>query len=107
MRLPTRLLFCLGLVAICSGTLPRSANAQTPDTGLIGAGGDIGILFPAEAFEKTLTLDAFGEYYVTPRISIWTMLEWAKNGFENSKHDQNCQTTMTVHSIYNTLLVSH
>ena len=37
-------------------------------------GGDIGILFPDEAFENTVTLDAFGELFLTPRISARGML---------------------------------
>ncbi len=101
MRLPTRLLFCLGLIAICCGVIPRAANAQTPDTGLIGVGGDVGILFPAEAFEKTLTLDAFGDWYLTPRFSLRAMLAWAKPGFENRTEDKFRQTKLLFNGVYN------
>ena len=101
MRLSTRLLLCFGLITFAIAAVPRSAHAQVPDTGLIGFGGDIGILFPAEAFEKTLTLDAFGEYYVTPRISIRTMIAWAKPGFENRTEDKFRQTKLLFNGVYN------
>ena len=75
--------------------------AQTPDTGLIGVGGDIGVLFPDEAFENTLTLDAFGEYYVTPRISVRALLGWAKPGFENLTESKFRQTKLLFNGVYN------
>lgn len=77
------------------------AMAQTPDTGLIGVGGDIGVFFPDEAFETTLTLDAFGEYYVTPRISVRALLGWAKPGFENQTENNFRQTRLLFNGVYN------
>jgi len=97
MRRSYRLCSLIALFTVLS----HSAQAQTPDTGLIGAGGDIGVLFPAEAFEKTLTLDGFGEYYVTPRISIRGMIVWAKPGFENRTEDSFRQTKLLFNGVYN------
>jgi hypothetical protein len=93
-RLSTAVAF---LCALCAAPVA----AQTPDTGLIGAGGDIGVFFPDEAFENTLTLDAFGEYYVTPRISVRGLLGWAKPGFENQTEDNFRQTRLLFNGVYN------
>jgi hypothetical protein len=87
--------------ALLSALCAVPAAAQTPDTGLIGAGGDIGVFFPDEAFENTLTLDAFGEYYVTPRISVRGLLGWAKPGFENQTENNFRQTRLLFNGVYN------
>src|SRR5687768_15060780 len=75
--------------------------AQTPDTGLIGAGGDIGVFFADEALENALTLDVFGEYYVTPRISVRALLGWTKPGFENLAEAKFRQTKLLFNGVYN------
>src|SRR5215208_4100342 len=97
MRRTLRLVSLIALVSAVS----HSAQAQTPDTGLIGAGADIGVLFPAEAFEKTLTLDGFAEYYVTPRIGVRALFVWAKPGFENRTEDSFRQTKLLFNGVYN------
>jgi hypothetical protein len=102
MRFATRLFL---RVALCTFAGVHCAHAQTPDTGLIGAGGDIGVLFPASAFEKTLTLDAFGEYYVTPRVSVRALLAWANPGFDNRTEDKFRQTKLLFNGVYNWELV--
>jgi hypothetical protein len=91
--------FCITAVLHCLFLLP--AAAQTPDTGLIGVGADIGVLFPAEAFEKTFTFDAFGEYYVTPRVSVRGLFAWASPGFENRTEDHYRQVKLLVNGVYN------
>jgi opacity protein-like surface antigen len=98
MRLPTRL-FVAALFSVFLVASP--AAAQTPDTGLIGAGGDIGVFFPDEAFEKTLTLDGFAEWYLTPRIGVRAMLAWASPGFENRTEDKFRQTKLLFNGTYN------
>jgi hypothetical protein len=79
----------------------NSAEAQTPDTGLIGIGGDLGVRFPDEALENTFTIDGYGEYYVTPRISLRAMLAWSKPGFENRTEDKFRQTMLLFNGVYN------
>jgi hypothetical protein len=88
-------------VCVLFSFLAVPASAQTPDTGLIGAGGDIGVLFPAEAFEKTFTIDGFGEYYVTPRISVRGLLAWASPGAENRTEDHFRQVKLLFNGVYN------
>jgi outer membrane protein with beta-barrel domain len=74
-------------------------SAQTTK-GQMAAGGDVGIYFPDEAFEKTVTLDAFGEYYATPNISLRVLLGWASPGFENMTEDHFRQVRLLFNGIY-------
>jgi hypothetical protein len=98
MTLPTirTLALCLVLIA-----LARPAAAQTPDTGLIGAGADLGVLFPDEAFENTLAFDVFGEYYVTPRVSVRGMFGLASPGFDGRTEDHFRQVRLLFNGVYN------
>ena len=91
--------FCITAVLNSLFLLP--ASAQTPDTGLLGVGADFGVFFPDEVFEKTVTLDAFGEYYVTPRVSVRGLFAWASPGFENRTEDHFRQAKLLVSAIYN------
>jgi hypothetical protein len=75
--------------------------AQTPDTGLIGAGGDVGVRFPDERLENTFTIDGFAEYYITPRISARGMVAWTRPGFENQTEDKFRQTMLLFNGAYN------
>jgi hypothetical protein len=100
LRLRPIYLFCIATFLGCFLTT-TPASAQTPDTGLIGVGGDIGVFFPDEAFEKTLTLDGYGEYYVTPRISVRTLFGWAKPGFENQTENHFRQVKLLFNGVYN------
>ena len=92
-------LFCITAVLNCLFLLP--ASAQTPDTGLIGVGGDLGVFFPDEDFEKTFTLDGFGEYYLTPRVSVRGLFGWASPGFENRTEDHYRQFKLLFNGVYN------
>jgi hypothetical protein len=48
-----------------------------------------------------LTIDGFGEYYVTPRISVRGLLSWARPGFENRTEDKFRQTKLLFNGVYN------
>lgn len=98
MRLTTRLFLAAGLSLLL---FSAPAAAQTPDTGLIGVGVDLGVLFPDEALENTLTIDGYAEWYITPRISLRAMLAWAKPGFENRTEDNFRQTKLLFNGVYN------
>jgi hypothetical protein len=98
MRSTTRLIVPFLLSVLLWGV---PAGAQTPDTGLIAVGGDIGVFFPDEAFEKTLTLDATGEWYLTPRFGLRGMLAWAKPGVENLTENKFRQTKLLFNGTYN------
>ena len=94
-----RRLLCISAVLNCLFLLP--ASAQTPDTGLIGVGGDIGVFFPDEAFEKTFTWDGYGEFYWTPRISLRGMFSYASPGYENRTEDHFRQARLLFNGVYN------
>jgi len=77
------------------------APVVTPDKGVIAYGGDVGALFPDEQFENTLTFDAFGEYYVHPRISVRGMFAWANPGVANQTEDHFRQVKLLFGAAYN------
>lgn len=89
------------LATLVTLLLAAPASAQVPDTGMIAVGGDLGVLFPDDALEKTLTLDAYGEYFVTPRISVRGLLGWARPGFENRTEDRFREYKLLFNGIYN------
>jgi len=98
MRRSTHLV-CLAVLLI--GFLTTSAAAQTNvEPGAIAVGGDIGVFFPDEEFEKTLAIDAFGEYYATPALSIRAMFAWANPGFENFTEDHFRQVKLLFNGVY-------
>jgi hypothetical protein len=77
------------------------APVATPDKGVIAWGGDIGVLFPDEEFENALTFDAYGEYYVHPRISVRGMFVWANPGVANRTEDHYRQVKLLFGAAYN------
>jgi hypothetical protein len=86
----------LALFAVC---FAHPVFAQTTK-GQVAAGGDVGIFFPDEAFEKAVTLDAFGEYYVAPNVSLRVLLGWASPGFENMTEDHFRQVRVLFNGVY-------
>ena len=74
---------------------------STPDKGVIAYGADVGVLFPDEQFESTLTFDAFGEYYVHPRVSVRGMFAWANPGVSNQTEDHYRQVKLLFGAAYN------
>lgn len=96
----TRHLKLLCIAAVLGGNV-LSASAQTTERGTPAVGGDIGILFPDEAFENTVTLDAFGELFLTPRISARGMLAWASPGVTGQTEDHFRQFKLLFNGVYN------
>jgi hypothetical protein len=78
-----------------------TASAQTPDKGLYAASANVGVLFPDEALESTLTFDGTGEYYLSPRVSVRGLLGWANPGFENRTEDHFRQVKLLFNGVYN------
>ena len=74
---------------------------RTPDKGVIAWGGDVGALFPDDSFENALTFDAYGEYYVHPRISVRAMFAWANPGVANQTEDHYRQVKLLFGAAYN------
>ncbi|HEY7189291.1 MAG TPA: outer membrane beta-barrel protein [Vicinamibacterales bacterium] len=94
-----RLSHIIGLCTAFTIGIALPLSAQTTK-GQIAAGGDVGIFFPDEAFEKTVTLDAFAEYYATPNISVRGLLGWASPGFENMTEDHFRQVRLLFNGVY-------
>jgi hypothetical protein len=91
--------FCIAILLTL--LVGASARAQAPAAGMTAIGADLGVLFPDEALEKTLTLDAYGEYYVTPRISVRGLFGWARPGLENRTEDRFREYRLLFNGVYN------
>src|SRR5262245_21003682 len=89
------------VVFLFSSLVASRAAAQTPAAGLIAASGNIGILFPDNAFENTFVIEGTGEYYVTPRVSVRALLGYASPGFDNRTEDHFRQVRLLFNGIYN------
>ena len=88
------------LALLAGNVLP--ASAQTPDSGMLALGADLGAFFPDEAFENAFTIDAFGELYITPRISGRAMLAWTSPGGVNQRaEDHFRQYKLLFNGVYN------
>jgi outer membrane protein with beta-barrel domain len=90
-------LACLFSLVSLTFVQPISAQAMK---GSKAAGFDAGVFFPDEAFEKTLTIDAFGEYYLTPNISVRGLFGWASPGVENRTEDHFRQVHLLFNGLY-------
>lgn len=89
------------LVLGCSWAWPSLSSAQTPNTGMTAAGVDAGVMIPHGALESTPTLDGFGEYYLTPRVSIRGLLGYAAPGFQDHNQDYFRQVRLAFNAVYN------
>ena len=76
------------------------AAAQTPNTGMVAVGGDLGVLVPDDDFEKTVTVDGLVEYYVAPRFSLRGMLAWASPGVNGRTEDHYRQVKLLFNGVY-------
>jgi hypothetical protein len=87
------------LALLVGNVLP--ASAQTPDEGMLAAGIDIGAFFPDDAFESAVTVDGFGEWYFTPRLSGRFMLVWTDPGVSGRTEDHFRQFKLLFNGVYN------
>jgi hypothetical protein len=88
------------LLAVASPARAQTTR-PTPDRNVIGYGFDVGVLFPDEEFESTFAFDGFGEYYLTPRISVRSMLAWAHPGVDGRTEDHFRQVKLLFGANYN------
>jgi hypothetical protein len=92
-------------VCVLALAVPSPARAQTarptPDRHLIGYGVDLGVLFPDDSLENTLTLDGYGEFYLTPRVSARAMFAWASPGISGRTEDHFRQVKLLFGANYN------
>jgi outer membrane protein with beta-barrel domain len=87
------------LITLFSVTLAQPLSAQTTK-GSKAVGVDAGVFFPDEAFEKSVTIDAFGEYYLTPNVSVRGLFGWSSPGFENMTEDHFRQVRLLFNGVY-------
>lgn len=96
-----RHLLVVSLVTVVVLTYSPLASAQTPNTRVTAAGADFGVLWPDDALETAPTIDAFGEYYFSPRVSIRGLLGWASPGVKNRTEDHFRQVKLLFNGTYN------
>ena len=101
LRSAVSILFVSALALVVASPARAQAPRPTPDKNLVGYGFDAGVLFPDAAFENTLTLDAFGEFYLTPRVSVRGMLAWASPGVNGRTEDHLRQVKLLFGGNYN------
>jgi hypothetical protein len=94
-----RLTHLISVFTVVGVLLAAPLSAQTTQ-GQMAAGLDAGIFFPDEAFEKAVTIDAFGEYYATPHISVRGLFGWASPGFENFTENHFRQVRLLFNGVY-------
>lgn len=88
----------LGLLA-CA--MPGAAQQRVPFAGAIGWGGDVGFYVPAKEFEIGPVLSGFGEFYVTPRVSVRGVVSWTDPSFDRGTDDSLRQVSLMGNVLYN------
>jgi hypothetical protein len=91
------LLLCLAIATPIFAQTTR----RTPDKGVVGYGVEGGVLFPDEGLENTFTYGGFGEYYVTPRVSVRSTLAFAYPGVAGTEEDSFRQVKLLFSGVYN------
>jgi len=91
------LLLCFGIAS----PIFAQTRVRTPDKNVIGYGVDAGVLFPDAAFENTLAFDGFGEYYVSPRVSVRGLFGFANPGLAGRTEDHFRQVKLLFSGVYN------
>jgi hypothetical protein len=79
----------------------QSAEAQTPTEGMAAIAGSIGVMVPDEQLENTITIEGQGEYYLTPRVSFRSLLNWSSPGFAGRTEDNFRQFRWLFGAVYN------
>jgi hypothetical protein len=91
----------VAVVAAVAILYSSSTYAQTPNAKVIAAGADVGVIWPDDRLETAPTIDAFGEYYLRPRVSVRGMLAWASPGLKNRTEDHFRQVKLLFNGTYN------
>jgi opacity protein-like surface antigen len=90
------LLWCSLLLIVA---FPFRAAAQS--AGAFAIGGDVGAVWPADPFEKALTLQGTGEYYFTPAFGLRGLVGWTSPGVQNFTENHYRQVRLLLNATYN------
>lgn len=88
-------------LVLLAGVSSSNAQGRKPATGTFAAGADVGVFVPRDDLGTTVTVDAFGEYYVTPRVSIRGALGWADPELPDPHRVDLRQARLTFNVLYN------
>ena len=83
--------------------LPGGAAAQLrqPAMGAAAVGGDLGVLVPEEALHTGFSPQAYGEFYLMPRLSLRVLGGWSRNRFVDTQDRYLDQIRGSVNVVYN------
>ncbi|HXH25712.1 MAG TPA: outer membrane beta-barrel protein [Vicinamibacterales bacterium] len=87
--------------AVVLFSLSVPAYSQTPDTGMVAVGANVGAFLPDDQFEPAITIDGIAEYYLTPRIGVRGLLGWTSPGFDGRDDDHFRQVRLLFNVTYN------
>lgn len=88
------------LLVVALLALPDVAAAQAPEEGSRAAGVHVGVLFPDDRFERALAFEGFGQYYLTPNISVRGLLGWASPSPDGRTEDHFRQIKLLFSGAY-------
>lgn len=88
------------MVVWLAGT-PAEAQSRVPDSQTMAVGADAGMLWPGDHLEPAPVINAFWEYYLTPRAGIRTTAGWANPSFEREDSDSQRQIKLALDLLYN------
>jgi len=78
----------ISIFALALSCAPAIGYAQTPRTDSAAVGADVGVFLPkADGLKSGLVLDAFYEYYLSPRTSLRLGGDWMNPKFDNGEDD--------------------
>jgi hypothetical protein len=86
--------------ALC---VPAAAAAQTeqPRTGSAAVGADLGFFVADSVFHTGFAPAVYGEFYLSPRVSVRVLAGWSRNGFDNYEGRNIEQYRGALNIVYN------
>lgn len=84
-----------------AGVVPAQAQTRVPDSQMVAAGVDAGVLWPGDQLEAAPVVNGFIEYYVTPRAGVRATAGWANLPFSRNEEDSQRQIKLALDLLYN------
>ncbi len=95
---------CLLFVCTATALLVAAAPAfaqRVPSGRSLAAGADLGLFLGGNDVDTSITLDGFGEVFVTPRVSIRGLVGWTSPGISGADDTHLRQNRLLFNAVYN------
>jgi opacity protein-like surface antigen len=79
----------------------RASRSPVPDQGMVAVGGSAGVFVPSDDFNSSPFIEGFGEYYLTPRVSLRGRVAFTDPSFETEDSDSLRHLQLGFDAIYN------